>query len=234
MRQHFCLFYSPSLPITAVFHWAWWVAMAQHILVLWFSLKSLQFCNAHLFQTKTTFSCKQSLGFFFFKHSLCSFHLFSQQRTVNTTDVAFKSKWFPSSDGRAANHVCSKAWRKPTVYQDLRRSGALLQKLMRGHARDRVTQAKIFGIFTLYFTTSNCVPDKRPERDKGEQVRWNNKQDCSAWHTADRLFHNEPHHFGGAFYYLMVVQVDEFTHLPSSPFLSYHIHQAGWGSEHLL
>lgn len=201
-----------------------WEAAAQQVLLLCFSPGSLH--SFLLIAPKPiTPSVTKEIGdfLFFFKCSLCSLHLFSQQRTVNTTDVAFKSKSFPSSDGRAVNHVCSKARRKQTVYQNPRRAGALLKKLTQDRARDHVTEAKIFGIFMLYFATSNCVTDKRPERDKGEQVRWNKKQDCSIWHADDQLLHNEPLRFWGALYYLIAVQVDEFIHLLSYHFLFYCI-----------
>lgn len=146
--------------------------------------------------------------------------------TVNryTTDVTFKSKWFPSSRGTVENHVHSKAWRKWTVYWSLRRAGALLKKLLQVRARDHVTEAKIFGIFTLYFTTSNCVIDKSPGRDKGKQVRWNKKQDCSIWHGDDQLFHNKPLHFEGGFILLYCysrgwIYTFAFHLLPLLPYL---------------
>lgn len=103
------------------------------------------------------------------------------------------------------NHVRSKAWRKRTVYRSFSRAGTLLKKLMWVRARDHVTEAKIFGIFTLCFTTSNCVRDKRPGRDKGKQVGWNEKQDCSTWHGDDQLLHNELWHFGGGLYMILLL-----------------------------
>jgi len=90
-----------------------------------------------------------------------------------------------------------------TVYRSSRRAATLLKKILQVRARDHVPEAKIFGIFMLHFTTSNCVIDKRPGRDKGKQVGWNKKQDCSIWHGNDQLFQNKPSHFGGALYCLL-------------------------------
>lgn len=130
---------------------------------------------------------------------LCSFCLFSQQWGIITIDVTFKWKWFPSSDGTVMNCVHSKAWRKWAVHCHRRHAGTLLKKLLQAHARDHVTQTKIFGIFMLHSTTSNCIIDKRQGRDKGKQLGGNKKQKCSTAHGDHQLFHNKPSYFEGFF-----------------------------------
>lgn len=79
-----------------------------------------------------------------------------------------------------------------------------MQKLTQVCARDYVTEAKTFGIFTLYFTTSNCGLDKRLWRGKAKQVGWNRKQDCSIWHSNDQLFCNKPLHFWGGLFIILL------------------------------